>query len=100
MASDRLERYFREAGIARPPAAIECRAPAVLKAIIACSDHVGLVTRTGHASRYRGGLLKMFEIDSPLMARPIGFLWKQETTLSPPAKVFIRLVERAAAKMG
>jgi DNA-binding transcriptional LysR family regulator len=92
---DRLERYFREAGIARPPAAIECRAPAVQKAIIACSDQIGLVTQLGMRADVAAGILKVFEIDSPLMARPIGFLWKKETILSAPAKQFIQLVERA-----
>lgn len=90
----RLERYFQDAGIAQPPAEIECRAPAVQKAIIACSDQIGLVTRMGVRADVAAGTLKTFEIDSPLMARPIGFLWKQETTLSAPAKLFIQSVER------
>lgn len=90
----RLELYFKEAGIARPPAAIECRAPAVQKAIIACSDHIGLVTRMGVRTDVAAGTLKTFELNSPMMARPIGFLWKHAATLSPPAKLFIQLVER------
>jgi DNA-binding transcriptional LysR family regulator len=91
---ERLERYFQEAGIVQPPTAIECRAPAVQKAIIACSDHVGLVTWTGIRADVAAGKLKMLDVDSPLMARPIGFLWKQDATLSASAKLFIRLVEQ------
>ena len=95
----RLEVYFQEAGITTPPASIECRAPAVQKAIIACSDHVGLVTRMGVLSDVAAGTLKTFEIDSPLMARPIGFLWKQDTTLSTSAKQFVRAVERVCRSL-
>jgi DNA-binding transcriptional LysR family regulator len=95
----RLEIFFREAGITTPPASIECRAPAVQRAIIACSDHVGLVTRMGVRSDVTAGTLKIFEIDSPLMARPIGFLWRQDTTLSAGAKQFVRAVEQVCRSL-
>ena len=95
----RLEFFFREAGITTPPASIECRAPAVQRAIIACSDHVGLVTRMGVRSDVAAGTLKIFEIDSPLMARPIGFLWRQDMTLSAGAKQFVRAVEQVCRSL-
>jgi DNA-binding transcriptional LysR family regulator len=90
----RLQRYFEEAGLALPVATIECRAPAILKAIVACSDHVGLVTRLGVQAEVSAGVLEMFEIDSPLMARPIGLFWRERDALSPPAKAFIAILER------
>ena len=95
----RLEVFFQEAGITTPPASIECRAPAVQRAIIACSDHVGLVTRMGVSADVAAGTLKIFEIDSPLMARPIGFLWRQDMTLSAGAKRFVRAVEQVCRSL-
>jgi DNA-binding transcriptional LysR family regulator len=95
----RLEIFFQEAGITAPPASIECRTSAVQKAIIASSDHVGLVTRLGVRSDVAAGTLRIFEIDSPLMARPIGFLWGQDKGLTAAAKQFIRAVEQTCRSL-
>jgi len=96
----RLERYFEEAGLAMPRARVESRAPAILKAVVSCSDYIGLVTRLGVEAEEKAGILKVIEIDSPLMMRPIGFLWREKDNLSAAAKALVQAIELLCREQG
>jgi DNA-binding transcriptional LysR family regulator len=95
-----LERYFAEAGLTMPRADIESHAPAILKAVVSRSDYVGLVARSSVEADEKCGLLKIIEIDSPLMIRPIGFLWRENESLSPAAKALMQAIETVCREQG
>lgn len=95
-----LERCFGEAGLTMPHAHVESHAPAIVKAVVSRSDYVGLVARTSVEADEKGGLLKIIEIDSPLMIRPIGFLWREKETLSPAAKALMQAIATVCREQG
>jgi DNA-binding transcriptional LysR family regulator len=89
----RLRLYFEQAGLTPPRAGIESRNPAVLKAIIMTSDHIGMIARLGIEEEIAEGLLRAIEIDSPLMQRPIGIVRRENEPMSPAVKSFVRITE-------
>lgn len=93
----RLKLYFEQEGLPLPPARFESREPAILKSIIMSSDHIGMMARLGIEKEVSAGLLKGIEIDSPLMLRPIGIVWRENEPLSPAVKSLVRIIEELCA---
>jgi DNA-binding transcriptional LysR family regulator len=89
----RLRLYFEQAGLTVPSARIESRNPAILKSIVMISDHIGMIAKLGVEKEIANGLLKCIEIESPLMLRPIGIVRRENETISPAAKSFVRIIE-------
>jgi len=96
----RLQRFFEDAGLTIPPARILSRPPLLQKAFIACSDYLGLVARLSVEAEAKGGQLKIIEIDSPMMVRPVGFVWREKEPLSPAARVLMQTIEQVCRESG
>lgn len=96
----RLQRFFEDAGLAMPASRIISRPPTVQKALVACSDYVSLVARLSVEDEAKRGDLKIIEIDSALMMRPIGFLWRESERLSTAAKALIGELEAVCRERG
>lgn len=96
----RLERYFQESGLTVPRARIESRAPTMLKAVVCCSDYIGLVARLSVETDAKAGLLKIIELDTPMMTRPIGFLWREKDALSTAAQALMEMIETVCRERG
>jgi DNA-binding transcriptional LysR family regulator len=98
----RLVQLFELAGLTPPAAAIECSTTAFLKAIVSQTDYIGIVARmalhpeTDAADRK----LKVIEIDSPSMLRPVGLVWRQSQVLTPAIRLAMRAVEDGCRKLG
>jgi DNA-binding transcriptional LysR family regulator len=98
----RLVQLFELAGLTPPTAAIECSTTAFLKAIVSQTDYIGIVARmalhpeTDAADRK----LKVIEIDSPSMLRPVGLVWRQSQVLTPAIRLAMRAVEDGCRKLG
>ncbi len=92
----RVRLYFEQTGLAMPRARIESRNPAVLKAIVSISDHVGIISRLGVERELEAGTLKAIEIDSPMMQRPIGIVHREIEPASPAINSLVSLLEAAS----
>jgi len=64
------------------------------------SDHIGMIAKLGVEKEVAKGLLKCIEIDSPLMLRPIGIVRRENETISPAAKSFVRIIEDVCKNRG
>ncbi len=93
----RVRLYFEQSGLPMPRARIESRNPAVLKAIVSISDHIGIISRLGVERELAAGTLKAIELDSPLMQRPIGIVHREIDPASPAIKSLMTLLDAAAA---
>ncbi len=93
----RVRLYFEQSGLPMPRARIESRNPAVLKAIVSISDHIGIISRLGVERELAAGTLKAIELDSPLMQRPIGIVHREIDPASPAIKSLMTLLDVAAA---
>ncbi len=96
----RLTRYFEEAGFAPPKSAIDSSTPAVQKAIIARSDHVGLISKMGVQSELNARTLRAIKIDSRWLKRPIGFLHREDEPLSPAMRAFTEILRTVCHERG
>jgi DNA-binding transcriptional LysR family regulator len=96
----RMRLYFEQAGLTAPRARIESRNPAILKSIVMISDHIGMMSKLGVENELSKGLLKCIEIDSPLMARPIGIVRRENEPISPAVKSFVQIIEDVSRKRG
>ena len=63
-------------------------------------DHVGIVSRLGVENELENGTLASVEIESPLMRRPIGIVWRESDTLSPAADAFVRNLKKVCQRRG
>lgn len=93
----RLRLFFEQRGLPLPRIRMESRNPAVLKAVIATSDHVGVISRLGVERELAAGTIKTIELDSSLMQRPIGIVRREIEPASPAIKSFIAMLMRASA---
>ncbi len=94
----RLRLYFEQCGRSLPRAAMESRDPAVLRAIIASSDHIGVLSRLGIKADIEAGRLSAIGLNSPIMRRPIGIVLRKSEPVSPAVKSLIRIAEQLAAQ--
>jgi DNA-binding transcriptional LysR family regulator len=96
----RLVQLFELAGLTPPTATIECSTTAFLKAVVSQTDYVGIVARialhpgTDMADRK----LRVIEIDSPSMLRPVGLVWRQSQVLTPAIRLAMHAVEEVCRK--
>ena len=90
---NRLKTYFEQDGFDLPKPSIESHDHVVMKSVLMATDHVGLIARLGVEKEVASGLLKCLEIDSPLMARPIGVIRREREPTSPATDAFIRLLK-------
>lgn len=97
----RLVQLFELAGLTPPTAAIECSTTAFLKAIVSQTDYIGIVAKialhpqTDAADRK----LKVIEIDSPSMLRPVGLVWRQSQVLTPAIRLAMHAIEEHCRKL-
>jgi DNA-binding transcriptional LysR family regulator len=97
----RLVQLFELAGLTPPTAAIECSTTAFLKAVVSQTDYVGIVAKmalhpeTDAADRK----LKVIEIDSPSMLRPVGMVWRQSQVLTPAIRLAMHALEEGCRKL-
>jgi DNA-binding transcriptional LysR family regulator len=96
----RLELYFEQYGLALPRANIESPDPAILKSVILESDLIGVISRLGVEKDLAQGRLKAFDIDSPLMLRPIGILRRENDLPSPAIDAFLRIADEVCRERG
>lgn len=97
----RLVQLFELAGLTPPTAAIECSTTAFLKTIVSQTDYIGIVAKialhpqTDTADRK----LKVIEIDSPSMLRPVGLVWRQSQVLTPAIRLAMHAIEEHCRKL-
>ena len=87
----RLRLYFEQAGLPVPVGKMECRDPAVLKAVVASSDYLSVIAKLGVEREVKQGVLHAIDIPSPLMQRPIGIVRRTGEPMSPAIKSFVQI---------
>lgn len=87
----RLRLYFEQAGLPVPVGKMECRDPAVLKAVVASSDYLSVIAKLGVEREVKQGVLRAIDIPSPLMQRPIGIVRRTGEPMSPAIKSFVQI---------
>jgi DNA-binding transcriptional LysR family regulator len=96
----RVERYFGDAGLDLPYIAVESRSPAVLKEIIMRTHYVGLLSSMEVESELNQKLLRAIEIQSSVMARPVGLVWREDYTFPPAILTFVEILEVVCRRRG
>jgi DNA-binding transcriptional LysR family regulator len=94
----RLKLYFEQSGFTVPTASIESRDPAVLRSVIATSDHIGVLAHLGVRRDVEAGTLCAFDLNSPLMRRPIGLVMRKSEPMSPAVTSLMRIAEQQSGK--
>ncbi|MDH7799714.1 MULTISPECIES: LysR family transcriptional regulator [unclassified Beijerinckia] len=89
----RLRLYFEQLGLPVPVAQMECRDPAVLKAVVSTSDYISVIANLGIEREVKRGVLRAMEIPSPLMQRPIGIIRRSGEQMSPAIKSFVQIAQ-------
>lgn len=89
----RLRLYFEQLGLPVPVAQMECRDPAVLKAVVSTSDYISVIANLGIEREVQRGVLRAMEIPSPLMQRPIGIIRRSGEQMSPAIKSFVQIAQ-------
>jgi DNA-binding transcriptional LysR family regulator len=95
LSQRRLQLYFQQEGLSLPTPRMESQNPDVAKAVITTSDYVGMIAKLGVEKEIKMGLLKCVDIESPLMLRPIGILWREGEPMTPAASSLVRLLQEA-----
>ena len=92
----RLRVYFEQKGLELPRSRIESHDHVVMKSMIMASDHIGLIAKLGVEREISSGLLKCIEINSPLMARPIGIIRRENEPTTPATDALMGFLKDAA----
>lgn len=77
---------------------VEAQDPAVLKQLVASSDHLGVFAYLGIRVDVDAGRLRAFDLDSPFMARPIGLLMRKDDAQRPEFPDIKRIFKEFGAK--
>lgn len=96
----RLELYFEQYGLGIPRSSIESPDPTILKSVIMRTDLIGVISKLGVEREVAQGLLKIVDIDSPLMLRPIGVIRRENDLPSPAIDAFMRITEEVCRARG
>jgi DNA-binding transcriptional LysR family regulator len=96
-AHQRIRLYFERNGLSLPRYTTASSDPAVLRGIIAESDHVGTMARLAIRRDIESGRLAAISIDSPLMRRPIGVALRKNAPISPAVRALIEIARDIAA---
>jgi hypothetical protein len=75
--------------------AITCDSPAMMKAIVAESDAIGLMPMSLIAREIAEGSLAVLAIDAPWLGRTFAIIELEDRALSPSAEQFLRFVRDA-----
>jgi DNA-binding transcriptional LysR family regulator len=96
----RLEQFFEMANVPFPRAVAETSSPALIKSLVLGSDCIALMARMGAHSDLQTGALDYVKINSPLMTRSIGLLWRSSHPLSAGAKHMINIIKTICRDLG
>jgi DNA-binding transcriptional LysR family regulator len=98
----RLVQLFELAGLTPPTAAIECSTTEFLKAIVRQTDYIGIIAKISLHPKTNAGdrKLKVIEIDSPSMSRPLGLVWRQSQVLTPAMRLTMGAIEEFCRQIG
>lgn len=96
----RLERLFEAAGLPVPKPAIECDSPLFMVSGVISSDYLGILPEFLLQGHNRSALIAGIPIDSPLMVRSIGFIWREGQVLTAATRLLIPLVEEVCRERG
>lgn len=94
----RLESVFEEEHLPVPVPTIECSSTDFIKAVVAESDHIGVVAAMGLNSRKDAAVCEI-PLGSPFMIRPIGVLWRKHQILSQPSLLLIDALKRVCSEI-
>lgn len=96
----RLELFFEQYGKPLPRHCIESSDSTMLKSVVMNSDLIGITSKCGLEKEVDEKLLKIVEIDSPLMLRPIGIVRRENDIPSPAVDAFMRIAEDVCRERG
>lgn len=94
----RLESVFEEEHQPMPVPTIECSSTDFIKAVVAESNHIGLVAAMGIGDKEDPVTFEI-PLDSPFLIRPIGVLWRKNQILSRPSQMLIEALKKICADM-
>lgn len=83
-----------------PRSNIESADPTVLKSVIMKTDMIGVISKLGVEKEVSAGALKITEIQSPFMLRPIGVIRRESDIPSPAIDAFVRIAEEVCQERG
>ncbi|HEU0070415.1 MAG TPA: LysR family transcriptional regulator [Alphaproteobacteria bacterium] len=95
----RLELFFEQYGKPLPRHCIESHDATLLKTLVMKSDMIGITSKCGLEDDVNRRLLKIVEIDSPLMLRPIGVV-RRSGAPSPAIEAFVRILDEVSRERG
>jgi DNA-binding transcriptional LysR family regulator len=94
----RLESVFEAERLPYPVPTIECGSTDFIKKIVAESEHLGVIAAMGLV-REESATLSEVPLNSPLMIRSIGVMWRKNAFLSQPCLLLIRALREVCSEM-
>lgn len=91
----RLSRVFEAENLPVPQPDIECSSTDFIKSVVMHGQHVGLIAHMG-ITNDRKSPIQALALESPIMVRPIGMLWREHQVLSKPSRLLIAAIEKAS----
>jgi DNA-binding transcriptional LysR family regulator len=88
----RLHEAFREAGLAPPHIAFECRSPRLKLRTVACSDLLDWTSRRFIEQSALASAVKILPVKELAWIRPIGLIYRREAYLPPAIGRFIEIL--------
>jgi LysR family transcriptional regulator of gallate degradation len=95
----KLESFFESQGLPPPTAALECSSTALIVSLVRSTDHVGLIAQMGLKEVPAGSSVAEIPINSPIMVRPIGMVWRENHVPSKSSQLFIEAIVATAAQL-
>jgi DNA-binding transcriptional LysR family regulator len=94
----RLESVFESERLPCPVPAIECGSTDFIKKLVAETEHLGVIAAMGLGNA-AGASLSEIGLNSPLMVRPIGVMWRKNAILSQPCLLLIKALKEVCSEM-
>jgi DNA-binding transcriptional LysR family regulator len=96
----RLEQFFEMANVPFPRPIAETSSPALIRSVVLSSDCLALMAKMGAQPDLDAGVLDYIKINSPLMVRSIGLLWRSTHPLSAGTKHMINTLKLLCQELG
>lgn len=96
----KLEQFFEASNVPMPRPLAETSSPSMIKALVLKSDCIALMAKMGAKSELDAGELDSVKLNSPLMSRSIGLLWRSNHIPSAATERVIDAIKAVCEQRG
>jgi DNA-binding transcriptional LysR family regulator len=96
----KLEHFFESSNVPMPDPVAETSSPTLIKSLVLRSGCIALMAKMGVQPELDAGIFDFVKINSLLMIRSIGLLWRSNHPLSAAAQHVIHTIEEICLERG